>query len=254
MRGLSAIAWTTVQEYLRDKLLYGGVIVGLLLVAGSALLSRLTVGDPDRVILDLGLGAVQFFSTVAAVFLGIGLIGREMDRRTIHLILAKPVPRSRLILGKYLGLSLTLALNVVVLALPLILMLVMLDVPVTLSLWQAVALIYAETAVVMCVALLCSTFTTATLGAIFTLAFYVIGHCVMYVRAFADKLEGVARTAVKGFTYLYPDLEYFNLKGHVPYHQSLAASDFTLVLGYAVAYMACLLLAATLIFERRDFV
>ncbi len=254
MRGLSAIAWTTVQESLRDKLLYGGVIGGLLLVASSALLSRLTVGDPDRVILDVGLGAVHFFSTIIAVFLGIGLLGREIDRRTVHLILAKPVPRSRLIIGKYLGLSLTLALNLAVLSVPLTLLLMMLDVPVTLSLWQAVALIYAETDVVMCVALLCSTFTTATLSAMFTLAFYVIGHSVTYVRAFADKLEGVARTVVKGFTYLYPDLEYFNLKGAVPYHQSLAVSDFTLVLGYALAYTTCLLLAAIVIFQRRDFV
>ena len=254
MRGLRAIALMTVQEYLRDRLLYGGAVVGLLLVASSALLSRLTVGDPDRIMLDLGLGAIQFFSTVIAVFLGIGLIGREVDRRTVHLILAKPVPRSRLMLGKYLGLSLALLLNMAVLCLPFMLMLMMLDVPVGTGLWQAMVLMYAETAVLMGVALLCTTFTTAALSAVFTVAFYVIGHSVAYVQAFGDKLEGIARACVTGFAHLVPDLEYFNLKGYVLYQQSLPALDFTFVVGYALAYMACLLLAATVIFQRRDFV
>ncbi len=254
MRGLLAIVWMSLQEYLRDRVLYGGAMVGLLLVASAALFSRLTVGNPDRIILDLGLGAVHFFSTVMAVFLGIGVIGREVDRRTIHLILAKPVPRSRLILGKFMGLSLMLLLNLGVLCLPLMLVLMLLDVPMTLGLWQAVALIYAETCLVMGVAQLCSTSTTATLGMVFTLAFYVIGHSMAYVQALAGKFEGVARTLLNGLTHLFPDLEYFNLKGYVPYHQSLPALDFTLVVGYALAYMACLLLAAMVIFQRRDFV
>jgi ABC-type transport system involved in multi-copper enzyme maturation permease subunit len=254
MRGLFAIVWMSLQEYLRDRVLYGGAMAGLLLVASAALFSRLTVGNPDRIILDLGLGAVHFFSTVMAVFLGIGVIGREVDRRTIHLILAKPVPRSRLILGKFVGLSLMLLLNLGVLCLPLMLVLMLLDVPMTLGLWQAVALIYAETCLVMGVALLCTTFTTAALSAVFTVAFYVIGHSVAYVQAFGDKLEGIARACVTGFAHLVPDLEYFNLKGYVPYQQSLPAVDFTFVVGYALAYMACLLLAATVIFQRRDFV
>jgi ABC-type transport system involved in multi-copper enzyme maturation permease subunit len=120
-------------------------------------------------------------------------------------------------------------------------------------LFKALALIFVEFMVITAVALLFSTFTSATLSAIFTLAMYVIGHLTADLKSFGTKMDDLSRGILDGIYYLLPNLERFNLKGHVIHHMEMGGADLMLIVAYGATYTAVLLFTASLIFHRRDF-
>jgi len=252
MRILS-IALNTFRENLREKLLYNLLFFALLMIGSSILLSRITLGDYHRLILDLGLASINLFGVLIAIFVGIGLVSKEVDRKTIYTIVSKPIPRYEFLLGKYCGLVITLFANTVVMVVGLLIVLQVMDVPITSLVFKSLALIFLELMVITAVAVLFSTFTSATLSAIFTLAVYVIGHLSGDLKEFAKKLGEVSQMAVNAIYYTLPNLERFNLKGHVIHHLDFGMADMALTLAYGLTYAAFLLLLASVIFQRRDF-
>jgi ABC-type transport system involved in multi-copper enzyme maturation permease subunit len=248
-----SIALNTFRENLRDKLLYNLLIFALLMIGSSLLLMRLTLGEFHRLLLDIGLGSVNIFSVLIAIFVGIGLVSKEIDKKTIYTIVSKPVARFEFLLGKFFGLSLTLLVNILIMTAGLLAMLMAQSVPIEAVLFKAIGLILLECMVVTAVALLCSTFTSATLSAIFTLAIYVIGHLTADLKTFGQKMEGLGRSVLEGMYYLLPNLERFNLKGHVTHQLDVPLNDLALIVAYGMAYTAFLLLLASVIFQRRDF-
>lgn len=252
MRILS-IAANTFRENLREKLLYNLLFFALLMIGSSILLSRITLGDHHRLILDLGLASINLFGVLIAIFVGIGLVSKEVDRKTIYTIVSKPIPRYEFLLGKYCGLVITLFANTVVMVVGLLIVLQVMDVPITSLVFKSLALIFLELMVITAVAVLFSTFTSATLSAIFTLAVYVIGHLSGDLKEFARKLDDVSQMAVNAIYYTLPNLERFNLKGHVIHHLDFGLADMALTLAYGLTYAAFLLLLASVIFQRRDF-
>ena len=252
MRILS-IAVNTFRENLREKLLYNLLFFALLMIGSSILLSRITLGDYHRLILDLGLASINLFGVFIAIFVGIGLVSKEVDRKTIYTIVSKPIPRYEFLLGKYCGLVITLFANTVVMVVGLLIVLQVMDVPITSLVFKSLALIFLELMVITAVAVLFSTFTSATLSAIFTLAVYVIGHLSGDLKEFAKKLDEVSEMVVNAIYYTLPNLERFNLKGHVIHHLDFGLADMALTLAYGLTYAAFLLLLASVIFQRRDF-
>ncbi len=252
MRILS-IAINTFRENLREKLLYNLLFFALLMIGSSILLSRITLGDYHRLILDLGLASINLFGVLIAIFVGIGLVSKEVDRKTIYTIVSKPIPRYEFLLGKYCGLVITLFANTIVMVVGLLIVLQVMDVPITSLVFKSLALIFLELMVITAVAVLFSTFTSATLSAIFTLAVYVIGHLSADLKEFAKKLDDVSQVAVNAIYYTLPNLERFNLKGHVIHHLDFGMADMALTLAYGLTYAAFLLLLASVIFQRRDF-
>lgn len=252
MRILS-IAVNTFRENLREKLLYNLLFFALLMIGSSVLLSTLTLGDWNRLILDLGISSINFFGVLIAIFVGIGLVSKEIEKKTIFTIISKPVPRYEFLLGKYLGLVGTLLVNTVVMVLGLLLVLYYREVPIDLLLFKALLLIFLEFMVIIAVALLFSTFTSATLSAIFTLAIYGIGHLSGELKAFGERMGDVGQGVLNAIYYLLPNLERFNLKGHVIHQLVFGAADMALTVSYGLTYAAFLLVLASLIFQRRDF-
>src|SRR5437773_12082132 len=116
MNATAAIALNVFRESVRDKVLYSLVLFAILLIGASYLLGQLTAGQDVKIIKDLGLSATSIFGLFIAVFIGIGLVSKEVDRRSIYSLLAKPIHRYQLVLGKYCGLTLTLAVNVAVMS------------------------------------------------------------------------------------------------------------------------------------------
>jgi ABC-type transport system involved in multi-copper enzyme maturation permease subunit len=248
-----SIALNTFRENLRDKLLYNLLIFALLMIGSSLLLMQLTLGEFHRLLLDIGLGSVNIFSVLIAIFVGIGLVSKEIDKKTIYTIVSKPVARFEFLLGKFFGLTLTLLVNLLVMTAGLLAVLMAQSVPIEAVLFKAIGLILLECMVVTAVALLCSTFTSATLSAIFTLAIYVIGHLTPDLKTFGEKMDGLGRSMLEGMYYLLPNLERFNLKGHVTHQLDVPLNDLALIVAYGMAYTAFLLLLASVIFQRRDF-
>ncbi|MBH0203414.1 MAG: ABC transporter permease subunit [Nitrospira sp.] len=248
-----SIAANTFRENLREKLLYNLLFFALLMIGSSILLSRITLGDYHRLILDLGLASINLFGVLIAIFVGIGLVSKEVDRKTIYTIVSKPIPRYVFLVGKYCGLVMTLFANTVVMVVGLLIVLQVMDVPITGLVFKSLALIFLELMVITAVAVLFSTFTSATLSAIFTLAVYVIGHLSGDLKEFAKKLDEVSQMVINAVYYTLPNLERFNLKGHVIHHLDFGLADMALTSAYGLIYAAFLLLLASVIFQRRDF-
>ncbi len=248
-----SIALNTFRENLRDKLLYNLLVFALLMIGSSVILSKLTLGEFHRLILDLGLGSINFFGVLIAIFVGIGLVNKEIEKKTIYTIVSKPVARYEFLLGKYLGLTVTLLVNTVVMTLGFLVVLYFQAVPIDGLLFQALGMIFVEFMVITAMALLFSTFTSATLSAIFTLAMYVIGHLTADLKVFGEKMDDVGKGLLNGLYYVLPNLERFNLKGHVTHHIEVPAMDLAMIAVYGILYSVFLLMVASIIFQRRDF-
>jgi ABC-type transport system involved in multi-copper enzyme maturation permease subunit len=252
-----AIAGNAFREAVRDRVLYNLVLFVLLLTAAAIFIGELSGGQERKIIVDLGLSAMLLFGVFISIFVGIGLVYKEIERRTVYAIFSKPVTRGEFILGKYLGLCLTLLVNVVLMGAGISMALIYvsgeLD-PLALSIWPAVFLIYFELTILTAVALLFSSFSSPALSALLTFFVFIIGHFSSDLNGLAASLGGIAaRAFFTAVYYLLPNLANYSFvtpaaHGHVPGVQYLAGAIL-----YAMLYVALILAATILIFSRRNF-
>ena len=164
MGAIGVIALNAFRESLRDKILYNLVLFAGLLIGLSVLLADLSITEHHKVIVDMGLAAINLIGVIIAIFVGISLVNKEIERRTIYTIMARPISRASFIMGKYLGLALTLFVNMAIMWAVFLLTLWLYHVPIQPSLFQASLLIFVEILVVTAIALFFSTFTSTTLN------------------------------------------------------------------------------------------
>jgi Cu-processing system permease protein len=267
MTATSAIALNVFRESVRDKVLYNLVVFAVLLIGASYLLGQLTAGQDVKIIKDLGLTATSIFGVIIAVFIGIGLVSKEVERRSIYGLLVKPIHRYQLVLGKYAGLTLTLAVNVAVMAVALYAVLLYMswgvsplvqrawDAPaVDPTLLEAIVLIFVELMVVTAIALFFSTFSTPILSAAFTFALFIVGHFSADLRNFEQVVDSAAAARVARTLYwILPNLAQFDIKAQVVHAQAVPPAYIGLTTCYAALYISTLLVAAMFVFSRRDF-
>ena len=252
---------------MRDKVLYNLVLFAVLLIGASYLIGQLTAGQDVKIIKDLGLSAISAFGLFIAVFIGIGLVSKEVERRSIYGLLAKPIHRYQLVAGKYAGLTLTLAINVAVMGVALYLVLAYMSrgVPVEVqkawdapaldpALLKAIVLILVELMVITAIALFFSTFSTPLLSAALTFGIFLVGQFSADLRTFEQVVDSppVARIA-RGLYWVLPNLAQFDVKAQIVHAQPVTAGYMAMTTLYAALYIATLLVAAMLIFSRRDF-
>lgn len=251
---VAAIALNTFREAVRDRILYAILIFALVMLAGSTILVTISVGGEVKIIKDLGLACISIFGTLIAIFLGIGLVSKEIERRTLYTIITKPIHRYQFILGKYLGLVLTLLVNVAVMALGLLGLAYLWEGVSSLRLFLAVLFIFLELMLVTALALLFSAFSSPTLSAIFTLSLFVAGHLSGDLRLFAARFGGaVTKLSAETLYFLLPNLSRLNFKDQAVHGFGVDGGSMGLSFLYAIFYIAALVLAAMAIFERRDF-
>jgi ABC-type transport system involved in multi-copper enzyme maturation permease subunit len=267
MRATIAIAINVFRESVRDKVFYNLVLFAVLLVGSSYLLGQLTAGQDIKIIKDLGLAATSLFGLFIAVFIGIGLVSKEVERRSVYSLLAKPIRRSQLVLGKYAGLTLTLVANVTIMAVSLygVLAVMAWGVPPDVrgawdapaldpALLKAIGLILVELMLVTAIALFFSTFSTPMLSAALTFGFYVIGHFTTDLRNFQDVVDAPsAARLVRSLYWVLPNLSQFDVKASVVHGQPVTAGYVAMAMAYAATYITMLLVASAYIFSRRDF-
>jgi ABC-type transport system involved in multi-copper enzyme maturation permease subunit len=263
---LGAIALNVFRESVRDRVFYNLLLFGVLLVGASVLVGQMTAGQDVKIIKDLGLAATSLFGLFIAVFVGIGLVWKEVERRSVYSLIAKPVRRPALVLGKYLGLAFTLLVNVSVMAVVLYLLLGYMqwaspenlraawEAPATdPALLKALLLIYVQLLLVTAIALFFSTFSSPMLSAALTFGFYVIGH----FNADLEHFDAVVTSTpivwlLRALYYLLPNLAPFDITAKVVHGQAVAPGYLLMTIGYAVVYIAFLLAAGSYIFARRD--
>jgi Cu-processing system permease protein len=267
VRTIWLVAGAAFKESVRDRVPYTMVMFAVLMMAASFLISQLTAGQDLKIIKDLGLAALSIFGLLIAVFIGIGLVSKEVERKSVFGLLTKPVTRTQFILGKYLGLVVTLVVNLSVMTVAYFLVLLSMDLQATDGIraaWPApatdprqlvaIVLILAELALITAVALLFSTFSSPLLSALLTLGLWVAGHFNADLRQFEQVVDQpVVAWIARALYYLLPNLAPFNVKAEVVYGVPVAASHVAFTLLYATVYIAALLAAAVAIFRRRDF-
>ena len=254
MYNVGIIALNTFRENLRDKILYNLLLFAGLLITASLLLSSLSMGEQQKIVADMGLAAINLIGVMIAVFVGIGLVSKEIDRRTIYTIMAKPISRAQFLTGRYLGLVLTLSVNLVIMLIVFFLMLWMVKVSPHVSILQAIELIFVELLVVTAVALFFSTFSSAMVSASLTVGLYVIGHLTQDLKALAEKGENEFETALlTAVYYIVPNLEKLNLKGQAAAGIPISFTYQAMATVYGLFYASLLIAAACVTFQRRDF-
>lgn len=254
MRKVLAIALNTFRETVRDKILYSLLVFAFAMIGSAAILVRMSVRAEVRILQDLGLAAISIMGVLMATFVGITLVYKEVDRRTIFTIISKPIHRYQFVLGKYLGLLATLLVNVAAMALGVLVLNRVLAGVWAWVLLPAVWLIYAELAVVTALATLFSAFTTPVLSATFTLALFLIGRLSSDLVTFLAKGPSApARAIALGIYYLLPNLRIFDLQGQVALAQFPDPRWVVGATAYGLLYVLFILAAACLIFQRRDF-
>jgi ABC-type transport system involved in multi-copper enzyme maturation permease subunit len=253
---VAAIARNTFREAVRDRVLYNLVLFVLILTGGAVFLGELSAAQETKIIIDMGLSAALLFGVFIAIFVGVGLVYKEIERRTIYAIFAKPVGRGEFLLGKYLGLCLTLAVNVAVMGAGVSLALLYVRggwSPAVLSIWPAVGLIYVELMILVAVALLFSSFSSPALSALMTFAVFVIGHFSAGLKGLAETAGGAARVLFAALYYLLPNLSNYAYITAASHGRAPAAADFFGGVAYGLAYIVVLLAASALVFQRRNF-
>ena len=267
MSAILVVARGVFKDSIRDRIAYNLVFFAVLLMAASFLLAQLTAGQDVKIIKDLGLAAASVIGVFIAIFIGVGLVTKEVERRSIYSLLSKPVTRSQFILGKYLGLVVTLVVNLAVMAVAFYAVLAYLDwmTPANVKLaWEApatdpqmlkaFALIAVELMLVTAVALFFSTFSSPFLSVALTAAVYVIGHFSTDLRNFGDIVDSPAAAAVaRGIYYAMPNLVPLDVKAAVVHAQPVTAQHMLLAGASTGLYIAVLVLGATIVFARRDF-
>lgn len=253
MSRIAAIALSTYRETVRDRVLYAPAIYAVLLFLVAYVMVWISAGQQVRVTTDLGLASLTVFGVVIAVFIGIRLLSKETERRTLYNVLSKPVSRAEFLLGKYLGLALTLAVALAIMTVALYVVLFLLSRRVEGAVALAVYLVYWQILLVTALALLFSTFTTAFLSAVFTVFLYVAGQFSADLRALERVIPspGLARLARVAY-YLIPNFGNFDVKGRVVHADPIPATLVGLASLYGLLYVGALLLLAIAVFRRRD--
>src|SRR3954464_1547583 len=210
-----AIARNSFREAVRDRVLYNLVLFVLLLIAGAIFLGELSAGQETKIIIDLGLSAMLLFGVFIAIFVGVGLVYKEIERRTLYAILSKPIGRGQFLLGKYLGLCLTLLINVMVMGVGVSLALIYIrrgwD-PLAMKIWPAIFMIYFELTIMTAVALLFSTFSSPALSALLTFFVFLIGHFSGDLKNLANSnASAAARVLFRALYYLLPNLTTYSV-------------------------------------------
>ena len=267
MKVIGLVAINAFKESVRDNVLYSIIAFAILLIASSLLIGNLTAGQDIKIIKDLGLASISIFGLLIAIFIGIGLVRKEVEKRSIYTLLPKPMRRQDFLLGKYCGLVLTLVINISIMTAAFYLVLAFMKefeaaninataaAPATdPGMLKAVVLIVLELMLVTAIALFFSTFSSPFLSALLTTGLWVAGHFNADLRNFGAVVQSpMLAQLMRAVYYMLPNFAAFDVKSQVVHAQPVPASYLGLTFAYGLTYIALVLVAASVIFSRRDF-
>jgi ABC-type transport system involved in multi-copper enzyme maturation permease subunit len=256
-----ALALNTFREAVRDRVLYSLLFFAVLLIVSALALGQLSVHEDARVTRDIGLGGIALFGVLIAIFMGVNLVYKELDKKTVFALVSKPIYRHELIVGKFAGMSVTLAVQIAIMTLCLYGVLAVQGGAFDVTVLRSTTLTLLEVLTITSIAILFSSFSTPFLSGAFTLGVFVIGRSVPELRELVGKMpEGAARSLSAGLLHVVPDLHLFSVSGsvvdgrYVSVHGDFVAWVYVAWAAlYALGYMIASLTVASVLFARRDF-
>lgn len=251
-----AIALNTFREAIRNKILYSVVLFAAIVVGISAFFGSVSIGSQEKVIKDFGLFSLSFFGALLAILSGVSLLNKELKQKTIYNIMSKPVQRWQFILGKHLGLMMTVHVLVALMSIALVGFLGLLEGRIDWLLFQAVGFVLLEVCIISAVTMFFSSLVvTTTLTGLFTLGTYLAGRSIGSLSYFMDGRGGyhpALSGLVKVLNCILPDLSLFNINDAVVYGNQVSLAHFGYAAVYSLSYSTIALLLAALIFSRRE--
>lgn len=253
LKKIKLIAYYTAKEIIKSKILINTLFLGLGLLLITFVSYSFTYGEPSKIALDFGLGTLSLSSVGIAIFMGAGLLSKEIESRTVYMIVSRPVSRSSFIIGKVLGLSGVLLLNIMILScMTLACYFVIGGEFQWLILWSILFIILESLIVLLCVTTL-SLVTSSTLSVIFTLMLYISGHSinVAQMTSFAEN-SVIFKNLLGVYHYILPAFYKLNLKEFVLYKQNVETSYLLSIGTYGIVYSVMLLSIAIIIFNKKN--
>lgn len=252
---IRAIAFNTFREAVRDRVLYNLVFFALLLVAAAPLLGEISIGVQRVLLINLSLSAISIFGIVISIFVGISLVSKEIEKRTLYPVLSRPVGRGEFIFGKYCGLVGTLLVNTIAMTVGFYVALLLMTRSFTradANILIAIYFLFLQFIVIIGLALLFSSFSSPLLSALFALSMFVAGTFAGDLRAFAAMSHGPEGWLARAASFIVPNLASLNVITRVSHDQFISAALVAYNTLYSLAYAIATLAGAVLIFSRRD--
>jgi ABC-type transport system involved in multi-copper enzyme maturation permease subunit len=252
VRRVAAVARNTFRESVRERVLYNLAFFAVIMTVSGLLLGELSIRQDAKIIKDLGLAAMDLFGTLIALFVGVGLVSKEIERRSLHPLLAKPVSRDEFLLGKFAGLGFTLLVNVGFMTAGLYATLLALRRGADPALLKAVFAIYLALLVTVALALLLSILTSPAIASVSTLCLVIAGRYSDVIHNLVDVVPGAPSWALRAITLLIPNFRNFDLKDRVVYGDPVTLADLGWLTAYAASYTGVVIALALVAFRRRE--
>jgi len=252
---IASIAYNTFREAVRDRVLYNLIAFAVMISAAAIFIGQISIEIERLVVINLGLTAVSLFGAIIAIFVGIGLVSKEIEKRTLYTVLSRPVRRWEFIVGKFFGLAGTLVVNTFFMAMGVFGALLYVAHGLSVadaSILAALYFIVLEFLIICAVALLFSSFSSPLLSAVFAFSLFVIGSFADDLRGFATMTHGLIRWVATGAAYLVPNFSALNVISAVAHQQQIGWQLILQNTLYALLYAVMALSGAVLIFDRRN--
>jgi ABC-type transport system involved in multi-copper enzyme maturation permease subunit len=252
MKQIKSIAINTIKETVRDKIYYSVFLFVIFLVFLTYFLGQLTYRDEAKITMDLGLAAMNLSGILVSIFLGVSLVLKEIDTKTLYTILSRPIPRYKFILGKYFGLAVIIF--GILLSMSVIVAVNVLLVKGTIPplYYQAILLMFCEMLIMIAVAMFFSTFTTTVLSSVFSIGFYLIAHSSSAFSILIKRSDGFKNFFLRFANFISPNFSSLNLKNLLPYETSVSSGVVLWGVLYTIMYGTLFLTVSILVFSRKD--
>lgn len=252
---LNAFITQTFREAIRNKILYGIGFFAIAIFLFSLVLGELSLYEQERVIRDVGMTFIMIMGIGLAIYTGVGLIHREIDRKIIYTILSKPVRRYQVIIGRFLGISVTLFVELAAMFAVFLLLLLARGMSLDVTLFQAFWLTYIESLVVAAAALMFSTFSSSMLSSLMCVGFVIIASLYPQIGYYAEKNDMISlRAAMHGAQFVLPNFDHFDVSTQVSYALEIPGMHVFWSSLHGLAYIVVLICIAAVIMEKRDFI
>ncbi len=249
---VAAVAANTYRESVRERVLYNLVAFAVLMMASGVLLKQLSIRQDEKIIKDVALASMEVFGTLIALFIGVALVNKEIERRSLYPLLSKPLRRGEFLIGKFTGLAFTLLVNLAVMTLGLYATLVLSGHPADPHLLKAVAAIYLSLLLVVALALFFSCLTSSVVATLCTFGLVVAGRYSDVIRNARQVLDSAPAWLVNVLYFAIPNFQNFDLKDRLVYGDVVAMTELGWLLLYTAAYAGVLLGASVVAFSGRD--
>lgn len=253
IKKIGVIAYYTMKEILKSKILINVFLIGLAMMVVTYVASEFTYGVPEKIALDFGLSMLWFSSCGIALFMGVSLISKEIDSRTVYMIISRPIPRYGFVLGKVVGLVSVLIINIVLLAGMTLLASAFLGGEINELVFWTLGFTLIEAILVMLLVILFALVANNILAIIITFLLLTVGHAVQETQNYQFVTNRPLLKVVLEFYHLVlPAFYKLNLKDFMLYNQSLPLDYLLINMTYGLAYSLFVLILIIFLFNRKN--